>query len=137
MTQSSCQEDCNVDIQDFECNLDSSYFPSTCDNFSRHISDTANNRLNCNARNNIDPTIDSNDPVTINQSQHPAADLLNRNDSNVINDIFFPGLPKTVQRLPVRIYFELIAQKLIGITFHRFFLPVFVASFQKLMTLQL
>ena len=85
VTQS--KEDCNVDMQVFECNLDNSYFPSTCDNFSRHISDTVFSRLNCNASNNIDPTIDSTGTVTINQSQHPPADFLNRNGSNVINDI--------------------------------------------------
>ena len=50
---------------------------------------------------------------------------------------FLLGLPKTAHRLPDRAYFELIAQNLIGITFHRFFLPMFVASFQKLMTLRL
>ena len=136
MTQSSCQENCNVDMQVCECNLDKFYFPSTCDKFGRHISVTADNRLNCNASNNIDPTIVSNDPVTINQSQHPAADLLNRNDSNAINGIF-AGSTQDCSTSTQPSLFPVNCSKANWHNFPSFFLPMFVASFQKLMTLQL
>ena len=78
----------------------------------------------------VDPTIVTNSTVTINQSQHPPADLFNRIYINFINDILL-ALPNPAQRLPDRAYFKLIAQKLIVKTFRRFLPPMFVASFQN------
>ena len=106
-------------------------------NNNNNISDTVINRLNCNASNNIDPTIDSNGTVTINPSQHPPADLLNHNDSYVINDILAGSTQDwSTSTRPSLFQFNSSKANWHNFpSFLRFFLPMFITLFQKLMIL--